>query len=375
MPKVHPPTSQTDRSQYQGLASDIFRNNDSGPSHAHPPPAPISLNDLGPNPNFNRLPEYQHPFPSANSWASDSRGNPLTSTDPPPSALLPPRWPHHHSINSVPSPPQNQYDFQRSGSVPAALAQIELTVHHHLDTVFSSLSRLITDKHDRMMDQTIRCLENLEDTVSKGLNAIKGEVKDIRKDVGNLRGVLEDGISGNNRTIELIKGLEEKLQALDKHIEEHARKHEYNSREQSASEPDFDRHQRALSHRLTESAHGAFGQGEQRQKYGSGASCSSNSAHQSGTSSRYHRSNTISSQPGNGMSDERSVRREYFAELGAARGAVPDLRNHPAYAGTPQGQGLGNGQNGVPAPPNGLPLRNPSLGVGEWYQQAYGQYH
>ena len=96
------------------------------------------------------------------------------------------------------------------------------------------------------MDQTIRCLENLEDTVSKGLNAIKGEVKDIRKDVGNLSGVLKDGISGNNRTIELIRGLEEKLQALDKHIEEHARKHEYNSREQSASEPDFDRHQRAF---------------------------------------------------------------------------------------------------------------------------------
>ena len=370
MPKVHPPTSETDRSQYQDAAPDIFRDNDGGPSHAHPPPAPISLNDLGPNPNFNRLPEYQHPFPSANSWASESRGNSLTSTNLPLSALSPPRWHHHHSINSVPSPPQNQYDFQRSGSVPAALAQIELTIHHHLDTAFGSLSRLITDKHDRMMDRTIRRLENLEDTVSKGLKAIKGEVQDIRKDVGNLRGDLKDAVSGNNGTTGLIKGLEEKLQVLDKHIEEHARKYEYNSREQSASEPDFDRHQRASSHRRTESAHGAFGQGEQRQKYGSGASRSSNSARQSGTSSRGHRSNTISSQPGSGMSDERSVRRECFAELGAARGAVPDLRNHPAYAGTPQGQG----QNGVPAPPNGLPFRNPSLGVGEWYQKAYGQH-
>ena len=74
------------------------------------------------------------------------------------------------------------------------------------------------------------------------------------------------------------------------------------------------------------------------------------------------------------MSAERSVRREYFAELGAARGAVPDLRNHPAYAGTLQGQGLGNGKNEMPAPPNVLPFRNPSLGVGEWYQKAYGQH-
>ena len=277
-------------------------------------------------------------------------------------------------MNSVPSPPQNQYDFQRSGSVPAALAQIELTVHHHLDTAFASLSRLITDKHDRMVDQTIRRLENLEDATSKGLRAIKGEVKDLKKDVGSLRGDLKDAVSGNDGAKELIKGLEEKLQALDKHIEEHARSYEGNPREQSASEPDYDRHQQASSHRRAESAHGAFGQGEQRQNYGSGVSRSSNSARQSGTSSRGHRSNTVSSHICNGVSDERSARREYFAELGAARGAVPDIRNHPAFAGTPQGQGLGNGQVAVTATPNGPPLRNPSLGVGEWYQKAYGQH-
>jgi hypothetical protein len=28
----------------------------------------------------------------------------------------------------------------------------------------------------------------------------------------------------------------------------------------------------------------------------------------------------------------------------------------------------------VTATPNGPPLRNPSLGVGEWYQKAYGQH-
>ncbi|KAL2047027.1 hypothetical protein N7G274_001045 [Stereocaulon virgatum] len=375
MPKGTAPTPEThSRNQYQSLASDTLGDNYGSPSHAHPPPASISLNELGSNPSSNRLPKYQHSFTSANSWASESRGDSLTTTNPPLSALLPPRWPHHDSMNSVPSPPQNQYDFQRSGSVPAALAQIELTVHHHLDTAFMSLSRLITDKHDRMVDQTIRRLEDLEDATSKGLRAINGEVQGMKKDVGNLRGDLKDAISGNDGAKELIKGLEDKLQALDKHIEEHARNYEHSPREQSASEPDFDRHPRASSHRRAESANGAFGQEEQRQKYGSGVSHSSNSARQSGTSSRCHRSNTISSQICNAVSDERSARREYFAELGAARGAVPDIRNHPAYAGISQGQGIDNGQIAVTATPNGPSLRNPSLGVGEWYQRAYGQH-
>ena len=352
----------------------MFIDKHGDPSGANPPPAPISLNGFGQNSNFNRFSENQRPFPSANSWASESRGTSLTSTNPPLSALLPPHWPHHHSVNSVPSPPHNQYDFQRSGSVAAALAQIELTLHHHIDTTFGSSSRLINDKHDRMIDQTIRRFENLEETVGKELKTLKGEVKEIKKDVGNLGGDLKEVVNGTERNTELIKGLHEKLKVLDEHIEESARKCSQIVIEQSASEPGFDRHQRAQSHRRAESARGAFGQGEQRQHYGSGASRSSNSARHSGASSRGHRSNTVSSQPDNRLSDERSMRREYFAELGAARGAVPDIRNHPAYAGTPQGQSLGNTMNGMSLRPNGLPHENSTLSDGGWYQQAYGQH-
>ena len=95
-------------------------------------------------------------------------------------------------MNAVPSPPANQHDFQRAGSVSVALTQIELTVHHHIDTAFSSLSRLIIDKHDRMMDQTLHRLESLEDVVSKGLRAVKGEIKDVSKasSVSNTKVVL-----------------------------------------------------------------------------------------------------------------------------------------------------------------------------------------
>ena len=102
-----------------------------------------------------RTSDYPHPFPSANSWVS---GNSFTSANAPLCALLPPSWPNHQNNNSVPSPPHNQHDYQRPGSMSAAMARLELTLHHHIDSTTASLSRLITDKHDRIMDQTIRRL-------------------------------------------------------------------------------------------------------------------------------------------------------------------------------------------------------------------------
>jgi len=345
---------------------------------SYPSARPSSVYGPSPDPNINRFPDYQHPFPSANSWASESQGNSFMSTNPPLSALLPPRWPHHHISNSVPSPPQNQNDFQRSGSISAALSQIEITLHHHIDSSSGSLSRLITDKHDRAMDQTLRRLENLEDTVGKGLRNLKGEVREIRRDVSNLHGDLNHVVKGNERITELIEELKAKLQTLDSHVEEHACRCQSSATEHTPSDPGSDRQQRYASHRRTESAHGALGHSEQRKQHQRGASRPSKGARQSASGSRGHRSrsNTLSSQPANRISDERSTMREYFAELGATRGKTPDLRDHPAYAGVQQDQARGyeQDQHGMV---KDSPYENPSpsLSDGRWYQQAYGQNH
>lgn len=351
MPKGHPAASNSSGVP-QGSASDVFR---------------------GSNPNLDRFSQYPNSFPSANSWASESQSNSLASNNPPLSALLPPRWPHHHSMNAVPSPPANQHDFQRAGSVSVALTQIELTVHHHIDTAFGSLSRLISDKHDRMMDQTLHRLENLEDMVSKGFRVVKGEVKDVRKEIGKLQGRLVEGSKSSDHIVGLLRKLEEKLDAFQAQVEEHAAEVKLTIAEQSTIE--LDRQQRFISHRRAESAHGALGQGEQRQQYQSGASGSSNSARQSETSSRRNRSNTTGSQSAGRMSDERSNRKEIYAEVVAPREAVPDLRDHPAFAGTYRGQNqaLQHSQTGLPNSMHSLPFETPSLSDGRWYQQAYGQ--
>ena len=377
MPNAPPPKNETGRNGPSDNRGMPVMSNEFINSHGNRDYTDFRTNsnfnaNTNPTPNTNRSSEYHHPYPSANSWVS---GNSFASTNAPLSALLPPSWPNHHSSNSVPSPPHNQHDYQRPGSMSAAMARLELTLHHHIDNTGGSLSRLITDKHDRIMDQTIRRLENLEETVSKGFRNLKADFRDIRKDVGTLKGEVKEVMKNSDRDLELFRELDGKVQLLGKYVEEHSCTCQLAITEQSPSEPKSERQREVASHRRTESAHGALGQGEQRQLYRSGASYSSASARHSGNSSKTHRSNTVNSQLGNGMSSEVNTRKEYFAELGAARGPMPDLRDHPAYSGMQQDPGeiCGHDQNGMPSVLNGLPYQHPSLSDGRWYQQAYGQ--
>jgi len=246
---------------------------------------------------------------------------------------------------------------------------------------------MVIDRHDRMMDETIRRVENLEEILNKGFKELKNEAVDLKRHISNLQGDVNEVKKRENRTIELIKGMDGKLQDLKKHIEENSCKCHQSATEQSGSEPESDRRHRSeatshASHRRTESAHPTVGQGESNQHSRSGAGRTSNSARVSGTSSKRDRSNTVNSQqqPTSRMSDERSNKREYFAELGAARGPIPDIRDHPAFADRQhvheQAYGYGGlGPNGMSSVLDRLPYENPNLSDGRWYQQAYGQHN
>lgn len=318
---------------------------------------------------------YLSSLPSANSWATDSRGNSIVSNERPLSALLPPRWPHHHTSNSVPSPPHTQNDYQRSGPMSAGLAHLDLTLHHHIDTAFGALSRLITDKHDRTLDLTIRRIETIEDNLSKGFNRLKIEMKNTKGDIKLLRGAIDDVAKADSTLKEMVQGLEGNLGGLERCIEEHACNCQQLLSGLSTSDPESDRQQRPISNRRTESANGALGYSDQRQQYPSGTSRSSNSTRQSGASVRRNRSNTQDGRSTKRASDERSMR-EFFAELGTAKGPVPDLRNHPAYAEGQERRSQVHGQDKsgtsrmLPVP---LPYAPQPLGDGGWYHQAYGQ--
>ncbi|KAL9100164.1 MAG: hypothetical protein Q9163_004429 [Psora crenata] len=325
--------------------------------------------------NAPRFTEYPLPPASSNSWASGSRNNSFVSGSAPASALLPPRWPSHHLSNSVPSPPQTRQDYQRPDPLSAGLSQLDMTIHHHIDNAFGSLSRLVTDKHDRVLDQVIRRLEDVEDRLGKGFKQMKSDIKGVNSELGKVKTAVHGFNAGQEGLKELLNGLEKKLGGLEQCIEEHKCQCQQIMTNQATSD-EGDRQPRSTTHRRTESAHGALGTSQDRERQQNGGSRTSSKVRISNTSSRGHRTSTANSQTSARVSDNRGgARREYFAELGAARGPVPDIREHPAYAGVPQPPSQMYDQNGMPI---GMAYTAPvtygsqQLGDGGWYHQAYG---
>ena len=109
-----------------------------------------------------------------NSWASSPNNVRTTNlnTNLPMSATVPPLFARQKLGNSAPTPPHSTYQ-PHLGPPSAELSRLELNVHHHVDTVFGSLARLITNKQDQAVDQMIRRIESLETRVDKALKMMK----------------------------------------------------------------------------------------------------------------------------------------------------------------------------------------------------------
>ncbi|KAI4169836.1 MAG: hypothetical protein LQ343_005385 [Gyalolechia ehrenbergii] len=265
------------------------------------------------------------------------------------------------AMDQVPPPPLSFPGFQPSGPVPPGLVQMELNLHHHIETCFSSLMRLTTDNADRMIDKLVRRFEDLQEAVERGMKGVKGEMKDVKKEMVSIRKAFAERPDALK---ESISSLGEKLGHLDKKIDEIGNRYQYNT---DASENEHEvssaySQEKVSPRRHSESAHtSASSRPEQRQAYPSNATRGSATTHSSVNSSKERRSNTTnSSGAGLRRSDERSARRELFAEFGAVNGRVPDIREHPAYRGVAEGYGQSS------------PIfQAPDFGQ-TWYQHAFG---
>ena len=323
---------------------------------------------------------FDHPLNSANSWAPP-QGNSLGSSHAPLSAPLPPGWPGHLSHNPVPSPPASQQDYQRPSPLSAGLAQLDLTLHHHIDRVFGSLSRQIADRHDRVLDRVLLRIDNFEEKISRELKGLKVEFNSLRKEIGKLRASVSETTHGHDSILKELQTLSGKINDLEKHTAQVKCKDHIRFIDQSNSGSNADRPQRHFKHRRTESAHGSLGGPlayddqclPSHQKNGTAplaASRSSSKIRQSGHSNG-SRTEGLRSRAGTGSSQQESgVRRAVFAELGM-RGenkTVPDVRDHPAY----RQQDSYVEKREAMAETGGF-SGEASLGEGGWYHQAYGK--
>ena len=115
----------------------------------------------------------------ANSWAS-SPSRTVAETpgkDPPLSAIVPPLFAQRSWGTAVPTPPHPTYQ-PHMGLPSAELSRLELNMHHHIDTAFASLTRLMINKQDQTVDQIVRRVEAVEAKVEKSVKLLK-EVKEM----------------------------------------------------------------------------------------------------------------------------------------------------------------------------------------------------
>ncbi|KAL8961760.1 MAG: hypothetical protein Q9193_001731 [Seirophora villosa] len=307
---------------------------------------------------------YTQSLSSHNFWAPSGIGNSFAQPDPPSSgAVTTPRFSTHARTNSVPPPPLSYPGFQPSGPMPPGLAQMELGLHHHIETCFGSLMRLNTDHADRTVDKMVRRMEDLRETVEKGFKGLRSEVKDVRKEMTSMRKELAERPGTSSSLKDSISSLDEKLGHLDQKFDAIGNRYQRAAAEMGESEREATSfvysQSKGSPRRRSESVHtSASSRPEPRQLHLSGAAhSSSSSAHQSVTSSRGRPSNTTdNSGLGIRASDEREMR------LGAASAQIPDIRDHPAYRGVAESHGLNGPSTPIYQAPN----------FSNWYQRAYG---
>ena len=328
---------------------------------------PVVLRDYHLPPS--RLSTHQNSLSPVGNWAPNSHvslGNSFAAPDSPLTGSTHSQFSQQGVSNAAPTPPRSHPEFQPSGPLPAELAHLEMNLHYHLDSCFASLGRLVTEKHDRTLDQVIRRLENLEESVKKGQKYGKGETRDIRKELSSLKEEFKTVVEGSRGIENLIKALTEKVGNIEPKVG-HGNPAAANSAGINGTGYPNTHH----GHRRIGSAH-TSGNFEQREQHLSGASHSNSTRHQSSNSSNGRDPNTLSGgRPGSATGVSR---RHYFTELGAVRGPAPDLRDHPAYSGSNRGCSQALDASSLPVgigSSDAEAFQAPSFSE-SWYARAYG---
>ncbi|KAL8789015.1 MAG: hypothetical protein Q9195_007035 [Heterodermia aff. obscurata] len=309
--------------------------------------------------------------------------------------------------NAVPPPPPTYHEYQpTSRPLPPELSMLELNIHHHIDTCFGSMSRLITDKIDQCSDQLLRRIEDGEHRLERLLKGIKADIKSIQNDTHAVQDSLGGIQERNDCTLGSIQNLhinidnisskfekygddlaklqsalaalstapgdhEKALSGVERGLRELGEKIDRRVESKVSDNPTNGTSPRR-SQSTSQPSSASYGQ---RQHLPSGTGNPSVGPRNSNASSRGRRSNTSAGGATSTASDGRNTRREFFAEIGSSLGAAPDLRQHPAFLSAQQNHAYD---------PNGHPLGVASDGSmyqlssftgggpNGWYQQAYG---
>ena len=309
--------------------------------------------------------------------------------------------------NSVPPPPPTCREYQPSSRpLPPELSMLELNIHHHIDTCFGSLSRLITDKIDQCSDQLLRRIEDGEHRLERSLKSAKVDIKNIQNDTHTVQDSVGELQERSDRAFSSVQNLHINVDNISSRLEKFDDDVAKLQSGLAASSTASGDHEKAFSsveqkiHELGEKvdrlventgsdypANGPYPRRSQstsqpssasymqRQHFPSGTGQAPAGQRNSNASSRGRRSNTSAGGVASTASDGRNTRREFFAEVGSSMGAAPDLRQHPAFLSTHENHVYDPNGHPLGVTSHGSMYQLPSFaggGPNGWYQQAYG---
>lgn len=320
---------------------------------------------------------------------TDYRGNSFVSSNMAPIMSNP---------HPVPPPPSSYPGFQPSVQIPAAMEQMERNLHHHMDQCFASLTRLVTDKSDRITDQMVKEIESSDGKMDKAVKGVKGELREVK---GEIRETKKEFASQHKETNEAMDSIREqvgkvdlavketgsKMDALDKKLDEVKEGDEENDSEREMrARPRY-----ASTRRRTESAHRTLGHNERRPRRPS-PSLSPTGLRQDGQGGQTggsSRGRQVTAENGTGTGamrrlSARARNRNYFARLGEMRGPPPDLSEHPAYRRDRERERASSSEHRVRQDPGRAAAGFPPNGSAEegqpsarsqegWFHRAYHQ--
>lgn len=309
----------------------------------------------------NNCPQIQPASPGV-WWNADSPGNSFISSSLHPSLIVAPLFAGQENINAVPAPPASSYpDYQPMRPTPADLAQLELNLHHHIDSVFSSMTKLFSDKTDRILDQLIGRLENLEKKVEKDIKMTEGQVTEVKAECANLSQEHKVILKELDVMRNCVRGLDLKLELISGNIEENRCRDHCRQGSLSGSESQNSGCAQAVPRRSQDRiAHESSGSDQRSQEQ------------TSLLFSQGHRSSPLGA--GRSVGSNKSV----VAQTEEINRRPPDLKDHPAFT---SGQSIDSltfsetaSEESGPVVKNMFPLfQTPSFRDGGWYKQAYGQ--
>ena len=330
--------------------------------------------------NFRQTSVYAPSLGSANSWAASGHrtGNSSTRSTMHQSAIVP-RLFAPDSNNFVPPPPLSFPGFQPSmGPASPGLAHLEATLHHHIDACFERLSRMITDKTDKVIDELIERCEKLEAKLSDSIKGRSSQIDDVKKEVISLKDEIFAGVKVDSELKVSINGLEDAFKSLENKIEGTACHCEYRrpTDHEAGNQLHIDQHrvtQDTLSvpdHRNTTAS----------QLHTSNVSALSTPHRRNHINRSYSRRSSAlsgsSSIHQNETYDSQDIHRSHFPGEGRLPAPGPDLNLHPAFATVGMEYGMGGEPVGgapfVLSGPGGAVYQLPDFRDGAWYQAARG---